>query len=260
MSRQTTTVVAVATCVLALHAAAMWALQRGLMTRKPEVVVPVQLLARFVEPPRPITTAPQPVLAPQPGTPKPAASTRTPPTAKKPTVPPVAKRSTPPKPEPTAPAPEPAPLPAVVAESLATPVMPTAPSNAVAGNTSLTRQPAEAAAASATSVAAAPAPPPSRAAAPAVELPSSDASYLQNPRPRYPPISLRLREQGTVLVDVLVSDQGLAKEAKVQTSSGFFRLDSVAVSTVLTWRFVPGKRGGVAQSMWFTVPIEFAIQ
>ena len=101
---------------------------------------------------------------------------------------------------------------------------------------------------------------PARPAPAPIELPSSDAQYLQNPRPRYPPISVRLREQGTVLVDVLVSDQGLAREAKVQTSSGFFRLDNAAVSTVLTWRFVPGKRAGVAQSMWFTVPITFAIQ
>lgn len=73
-------------------------------------------------------------------------------------------------------------------------------------------------------------------------------------------MSLRLREQGTVLVDVLVSDVGLASEAKVKKSSGFFRLDTAAVSTVLTWRFVPGKRAGVAQSMWFTVPIAFTIQ
>jgi protein TonB len=93
-----------------------------------------------------------------------------------------------------------------------------------------------------------------------VELPSSDAQYLQNPRPRYPPISLRLREQGTVLLDVLVGDQGLALQTKVKVSSGYFRLDDAAASTVRTWRFVPGKRDGVSQSMWFTVPITFAIE
>jgi len=93
-----------------------------------------------------------------------------------------------------------------------------------------------------------------------VELPSSDAQYLQNRRPSYPPISVRLREQGTVMVDVLVSDQGLASEAKVKSSSGHVRLDNAAVSAVLSWRFVPGKRAGVAQSMWFTVPITFTIQ
>lgn len=103
-------------------------------------------------------------------------------------------------------------------------------------------------------------PAPTRPPPPTLELPSSDAQYLRNPRPRYPPISLRLREQGTVLVDVLVSDQGLAQDARIRTSSGFFRLDDAALSTVLTWRFVPGKRAGVAQSMWFTVPVTFDIR
>lgn len=94
----------------------------------------------------------------------------------------------------------------------------------------------------------------------AEQLPSTDAHYLQNPPPHYPPISRRLREQGTVLVDVLVTDQGLARETRIQQSSGFFRLDNAAAATVATWRFVPGKRAGVAQSMWFTVPIDFQLQ
>jgi protein TonB len=93
-----------------------------------------------------------------------------------------------------------------------------------------------------------------------VELPSSDAQYLRNPRPRYPPISMRLREQGTVLVAVFVNEQGLAREAEVKISSGFFRLDAAAVSTVRTWRFVPGTSAGVAQPMWVTVPITFQLQ
>lgn len=101
---------------------------------------------------------------------------------------------------------------------------------------------------------------PARPQPAAVELPTTDAHYLQNPRPTYPPLSLRLREQGTVMVDVLVSELGVASQARVKTSSGFVRLDNAAVSTVLTWRFAPGKRAGVAQSMWFTVPITFTIR
>jgi len=101
---------------------------------------------------------------------------------------------------------------------------------------------------------------PSSPAPVAVEPPSTDAQYLQNPKPRYPPISHRLGEQGTVLVQVLVSEKGLAQDAQVKTSSGFYRLDNAALTTVLTWRFVPGKRAGVPQAMWFTVPITFGIQ
>ncbi len=90
------------------------------------------------------------------------------------------------------------------------------------------------------------------------ELPSTNARYLHNPEPPYPPISGRLGEHGTVLIRVLVSDTGLAQDAQIKNSSGFFRLDNAALSTVRDWRFVPGKRAGVPQSMWFTVPITFA--
>jgi protein TonB len=102
--------------------------------------------------------------------------------------------------------------------------------------------------------------PPSLPAQVAVELPSSDARYLQNPKPRYPPISHRLGEQGTVQIQVLVTDQGIARDARIQSSSGFSRLDNAALSSVLTWRFVPGKRAGVAETMWFTVPITFDLK
>jgi protein TonB len=46
----------------------------------------------------------------------------------------------------------------------------------------------------------------------------------------------------------------------VAESSGYDRLDQAAVSTVLKWRYVPGKRGGVPEAMWFNVPINFVLE
>jgi len=98
-------------------------------------------------------------------------------------------------------------------------------------------------------------------AAPArVELPSSDADYLQNPKPPYPAISKRLREQGKVVVRVLIGLDGTAQQAEIKQSSGFDRLDQSALATVLRWRYVPGKRAGVAEAMWFNVPITFVLE
>lgn len=277
MTRQTRTVVAIATGVLLLHIGALWALHHGLTARAPAVTPPVPLLARLVAPPAP-TPRPAPVPAPtrataaQPAPPAP----RPPPPEPRPapvkpaaaatqaqaSPPPAAPRPVPRPPVPT-PAPvvaEPTPLPATPVPAAAADKAAPVTNHAMAANTSRAAPPEPSAASGGPpsgAVAVAPAGP---SAPPPLELPSSDASYLQNPRPRYPPISLRLREQGTVLVDVLVSDQGLARKAKVKTSSGFFRLDNAAVATVLTWRFVPGKRAGVAQTMWFTVPIVFQIQ
>ena len=91
-------------------------------------------------------------------------------------------------------------------------------------------------------------------------MPSSDAQYLQNPKPTYPPMSRRLGEQGTVLVQVLIGPDGNAQKGEIKKSSGFSRLDQAAMATVLKWRYVPGKRAGVAEAMWFTVPIAFALE
>lgn len=83
----------------------------------------------------------------------------------------------------------------------------------------------------------------------AVELPSSDADYLQNPKPAYPPLSKRLGEQGKVVVRVPIGVDGIAKSAELRQSSSVERLDRAALNTVLQWRYVPGKRAGVAEDM-----------
>lgn len=97
-------------------------------------------------------------------------------------------------------------------------------------------------------------------APPAVQLPSSDADYLQNTRPPYPPISRRLNEQGKTTVRVLIGTDGLPQRAEINQSSGFSRLDDAALAAVMRWRYVPGKRGGVAEAMWFNVPINWVLQ
>ncbi|MBU6502335.1 MAG: energy transducer TonB, partial [Burkholderiales bacterium] len=106
----------------------------------------------------------------------------------------------------------------------------------------------------------APPAPTARTAPAKVELPSSNADYLQNPKPPYPPISKRLGEQGTVIVRVLIGADGLPQKADLKQSSGFDRLDRVALETVMKWRYVPGKRGGVPEAMWVNVPINFVLQ
>ena len=93
-----------------------------------------------------------------------------------------------------------------------------------------------------------------------MQLPSSNADYLQNPRPAYPPLSKRLGEQGKVITRVLIGADGVAQKAEIRQSSGFERLDQAALATVLKWRYVPGKRGGVAEDMWFNVPINFVLE
>src|SRR3546814_1277229 len=55
--------------------------------------------------------------------------------------------------------------------------------------------------------------------------PDFNADYLNNPAPRYPVESRRLREQGTVAIKVLVGPEGTVQELKLAESSGHSRLD-----------------------------------
>ncbi len=210
--------------VLAFHVVAIWLLQTGLLRRAVEFVVPAEVIAEFIEPPRPKDEPPAPLsLAPEPK-----------PLVKQTTIAPAPQLRAIPDPTPSPNAPvgviePPPPLPPITAPVVSAPPAPVAPP---------------------------PAPPPP----PRVELPSSDADYLQNPKPPYPLMSKKLNEQGSVTMRVLIGVDGLPQKAEIRKSSGFDRLDQSAAITVMKWRFMPGKRAGVPETMWFNVPINFVLE
>lgn len=103
----------------------------------------------------------------------------------------------------------------------------------------------------------APAAPP--AEAPIVQA-RFDADYLNNPAPRYPPLSRRMGEEGKVILRVSVNPQGAADSVEIRTSSGSRRLDEAAVNTVNRWKFVPAKRGDEPVQSWVLVPIIFKLE
>ncbi|MDP2261758.1 MAG: energy transducer TonB [Hydrogenophaga sp.] len=217
----------IVTAVIGFHVLGLWALQSGLLRRAAELVIPVQIIAELIEAPQPevVPVPPSPPVPPAPAPPR-AVAAKTP-------------RPAPPAAQPIA-----------IAE-------PTPMANAPTGVTAPEPVPVTASAPAAeASVPAPPAPP----AQPRVELPSSSADYLNNPRPPYPPLSKRLGEQGRVVVRVFIDASGSATQAEIRTSSGYDRLDQTALQTVLRWRYVPGKRNGVAEAMWFNVPISFVLE
>ena len=109
-------------------------------------------------------------------------------------------------------------------------------------------------------VAAAPAITAGPAAAAVVQLPSSNANYLKNPKPPYPPLSARLGETGKVVYKVWIGPDGKAQRAELVASSGFARLDKAAYETVMRWRYVPGTRNGVAETMPVNIPINWELR
>lgn len=90
--------------------------------------------------------------------------------------------------------------------------------------------------------------------------PSFRTDYLENPAPAYPPISRRLGEEGKVFLRVLVDVHGLPIRVELKSSSGFARLDGVALEAVKQWRFVPARQGDGPLSAWVVVPILFSLK
>jgi len=90
--------------------------------------------------------------------------------------------------------------------------------------------------------------------------PNFNAAYLDNPAPDYPPLARRNREQGRVVLRVLVTAGGGADTVELRTSSGSARLDQAAIDTVKRWRFVPARQGEQAVAAWVLVPIAFSLE
>lgn len=95
----------------------------------------------------------------------------------------------------------------------------------------------------------------------AVIPPDYTAAYLNNPGPQYPYVSRRRREQGTVLLRVLVDAGGSPVQVLIGRSSGFVDLDEAAADIVRRrWRFTAAKEGNVAVEAWVEIPIEFSLK
>jgi periplasmic protein TonB len=79
-------------------------------------------------------------------------------------------------------------------------------------------------------------------------------------QPEYPPSSRRAGEAGTVILEVLVMENGRVGDARVKQSSGFPRLDEAAVREVKrSWRLVPGTENGKPVQMWGQFAVTFKL-
>jgi protein TonB len=82
--------------------------------------------------------------------------------------------------------------------------------------------------------------------------PEADSSLVVRPRPiagprgvdRYPNASIKAKESGTVVMNICVSPTGSVDSVELARSSGFPRLDQVALGIASEYRFQPGTRQG----------------
>jgi protein TonB len=229
---------------IALHGALIALVLSGALEKPRTEVEPPPVIVQLLTPAPPPKPEPSPPEPPKPKPPKPEPPKPEPAKAQPRPEPP---RPEQPKPEPAKPEPRPEPRPEPAkAEPAPTPAAAPAPAPVSP-----------------------PVPAPAPAPAPAPTAPSApkastrtevsiSASYAAaNRKPEYPKMSLRLGEQGTVVLTVMVKSDGSASDVEVKSSSGFARLDRAAAEAVKTWRFNPATVDGKAIDKSYEVPITF---
>jgi protein TonB len=87
----------------------------------------------------------------------------------------------------------------------------------------------------------------------------STVEYVREPVPRYPPQSRRLREQGLVVLRVLIDEKGQACDIEIESSSGYVRLDHAAKDAVAQATFRPYVEDGAPRRAMVLIPIEFSL-
>lgn len=86
-----------------------------------------------------------------------------------------------------------------------------------------------------------------------------DTSYAEMRPPRYPAEAIEARQQGKVVLRVLVGEDGMAQDVEVESATAPGVFDQVAIDAVATWRFNPGMRDGKVVPGWVLVPICFSL-
>lgn len=108
-------------------------------------------------------------------------------------------------------------------------------------------------------IAAPPAPPP-KPAGPVTLGGELSVSCPERTPPRYPPISRRMGETGTVVLKVELDEQGHVARSTVATGSGYSRLDEAAQATVQSWRCTPAQRDGRPVRAVALQPFKFVLE
>ncbi len=93
-----------------------------------------------------------------------------------------------------------------------------------------------------------------------VSVSNLNTNLLSGSPPSYPMGSRRKREQGTVVLRLVVSEDGRVTQISVQRSSGFAALDDAALAAVRRWRWSPTVRDGRPVAITGLVQIPFVLR
>jgi TonB family protein len=87
----------------------------------------------------------------------------------------------------------------------------------------------------------------------------TEADYIQQVAPQYPPRAIELGMEGVVIVKALIGAAGTAKDVEILDSSGYNLLDKSALKAVSKWTFKTANLN-LNREMWVQVPVKFIIR
>jgi len=91
-----------------------------------------------------------------------------------------------------------------------------------------------------------------------VDLPDTDVEAIFTPKATYPPLALRQRIGGVVILRALVDETGTVREVSVlRPPNPDLGLSAAAQDAVRQWRFRPATKSGVPVKVWKTITIPF---
>jgi len=85
-------------------------------------------------------------------------------------------------------------------------------------------------------------------------------TLLKQVRPNYTTEALRLRIQGTVMLEVVVGRDGIPLAIRITRSLDPGGLDEEAIAAVREWRFTPGRVADVPVDVLVTIQLDFRVQ
>jgi protein TonB len=88
-----------------------------------------------------------------------------------------------------------------------------------------------------------------------------EARFASRPvPPQYPEQARRRKQEGTVLIGVLVNEQGKTQDVRVVQSSGHNVLDEAALTAIKAWDFLPANKQGKNITAWVHIPLDFNLR
>jgi protein TonB len=81
-----------------------------------------------------------------------------------------------------------------------------------------------------------------------------------SPKPPYPLTAFKAKQEGRVVLELEVLEDGAVGQVRLAQSSTVESLDESALATVKKWKYSPAQKGGQIVKQWIRVSILFEVK